>query len=90
MNKIHFLLNITSVFSFAHVLPLSFPDLFSLIKVTASNSCFFCSNDNVCGSTGLTTGFPSIDPSWICLNSFIIAATAPSPNFLMPLLAAIG
>ena len=76
-------------FPLAHVLPLSIPDLFSLIKVTASNACFFCSSDKVCGSTGLTTGFPGIGPSWICLNSFIMAAIALSPNFLMPFLADI-
>ena len=73
----------------AQVLPLNFPHLFTFMRFTASSDFLlsFSVRDSMWIET--TTGLPGRAPSFNCWSSLKIAATASSPNKLIPLLADI-
>ena len=73
----------------AQVLTFIFRHLFYFIRLTTSSSFLLPSKYNISGSMGVTTGFPSMGPLYICLYYFTIAATSFSPNLLIPVLAYI-
>ena len=68
---------------YEQVLYLIFPHLFYFIRLTASSTLLFYLKYNLSGSMGVTTGFLSIPPLYICLYYFTITATAFYPNLLI-------
>ena len=69
----------------AHVLPLMWPPLFYLIKLTTSRVLvIFSPSVNNTGSIGWITGFPVISPFPNSLNYLMAAVTDFSPKILMP------
>ena len=66
------------------MLPFIFSRLFHFIRLTASSAFLLYSKDNLSGSMGVKTGFPSMGPLSIYLYYFTIVATTFSPNLFIP------
>ena len=68
---------------------LTFPNLFSLVKFTASSTVFLTDSDRSSKFIGCMTGFPSMTPSLSYLSSLKIEAIAFLPCLAMALVADI-